>query len=100
MRAACSGSLRIAESASILMVSGFLLARSLTVSSPVCGLIAVMVAAIWRKLPEKTQRELVRRVFTHVTQENKRKNLIGEGFEDTIAALLKRVPGIARAYDI
>jgi len=40
------------ESASILTVSGFFVARSLTVISPVCGSIAVMVAAIWRKDPE------------------------------------------------
>src|ERR1039458_30027 len=48
MRAAVSGSLRMVESASILMVRAFLVARSLTVISPVCGLIAVTVAAIWR----------------------------------------------------
>src|SRR5260370_42397374 len=50
MRAACSGSLRMVESASTLIVSGFLVARSLTVNSPVWGLIAVTEAAIWRKV--------------------------------------------------
>src|ERR1035441_8195643 len=52
MRAAVSGSLRMVESASILMVRAFLVARSLTVISAVCGLIAVTVAAIWRKVPK------------------------------------------------
>lgn len=44
--------------------------------------------------------ELSRRVRAHVSQENKRKNLVGEGFEDTLAALLQRIPGIAEKYSI
>ena len=31
---------------------------------------------------------LTRRIHTHLSQENKRKNLVGEGFEDVIAAIL------------
>src|ERR1035441_2896285 len=51
-RAIISGSLRMVESASTLTVSDFFVARSLTVISPIWGLIAVMVAAIWRKVPK------------------------------------------------
>src|ERR1035441_10346518 len=54
MRAVWSASLRMVESASTLMVSGFLVARSLTIISPVWRLIAVTVAAIWRKDPKAT----------------------------------------------
>lgn len=44
-------------------------------------------AAAWRLLTE--------RVRAHLTQENKRKNLVGEGFEDTLAAIIARIPGDA-----
>jgi hypothetical protein len=40
--------------------------------------------------PEETWRELVQRVRQHVTLENKRKNLVGEGFEDVIASIITR----------
>lgn len=36
---------------------------------------------------------LAQRIHTHVGQENKRKNLLGEGFEDTLAAIIERLPG-------
>lgn len=39
---------------------------------------------------EEKWRELVQRVRHHVTLENKRKNLVGEGFEDVIAAVIGR----------
>lgn len=39
-------------------------------------------------------------VRLHVGQENKRKNLVGEGFEDTLAAILSRMPAITSAHDI
>jgi hypothetical protein len=39
---------------------------------------------------EEKWRELVQRVRQHVTLENKRKNLVGEGFEDVIAAIVSR----------
>jgi hypothetical protein len=38
-------------------------------------------------------RRLTQRIRTYFSQENKRKNLVGEGFEDVLAALLQRVPG-------
>lgn len=37
-------------------------------------------------------RLLIERVRAHLTQENKRKNLVGEGFEDTLAAIVSRIP--------
>lgn len=43
---------------------------------------------------------LLERINAHVTKENKRKNLVGEGFEDTLAAILRRIPSIAEDYDI
>ncbi|MCG5450781.1 hypothetical protein [Micromonospora hortensis] len=50
--------------------------------------------------PAAAQRELSERIMAYLTQENKRKNLIGEGFEDTLAAILRRVPGISDTYTI
>jgi hypothetical protein len=42
--------------------------------------------------PEEEFRQLTRRIYVYVTQENKRKNLVGEGFEDVIAAVIRRLP--------
>lgn len=39
---------------------------------------------------------LIQRVRTSFAQENKRKNLLGEGFEDVLAALIDRLPGGAK----
>ena len=50
--------------------------------------------------PPEVLRELTERIQSHVGQENKRKNLVGEGFEDTVAALLRRVPGVADRHDV
>jgi hypothetical protein len=50
--------------------------------------------------PAEVMRQLVEDVTTHLMKENKRKNLLGEGFEDTLAAILRRVPEIDSAYDI
>lgn len=50
--------------------------------------------------PETVLRDLTERIRAHVTQENKRKNLLGEGFEDTVAALLRRIPAISEKYEI
>ncbi|OBF85003.1 hypothetical protein A5791_23635 [Mycobacterium sp. 852002-51163_SCH5372311] len=50
--------------------------------------------------PEDILRDLTERIRLHVTQENKRKNLLGEGFEDTVAAILRRIPAIAEKYEI
>lgn len=45
------------------------------------------------ELDETTARLLVERVYAHFAQENKRKNLLGRGFEDTLAAIVDRLPG-------
>jgi len=45
-------------------------------------------------------RQLAERIHAHVGLENKRKNLLGEGFEDTIAAILRHIPSIDAAYSI
>ena len=42
--------------------------------------------------PQDELRTLTRRIHAYLTQENKRKNLVGEGFEDVIAAVLRRLP--------
>jgi len=50
--------------------------------------------------PPEVLRDLTERIQSHVGQENKRKNLVGEGFEDTVAALLRRVPGVSDRHDV
>lgn len=45
--------------------------------------------------PVEQLRKLTRRIYSHLTQENKRKNLVGEGFEDVLAAVMLRLPGTA-----
>lgn len=50
--------------------------------------------------PPEVLRTLTERIQAHVGQENKRKNLVGEGFEDTLAVLLRRTPGVAAASEI
>lgn len=42
--------------------------------------------------PEEEFRKLVRRIHVYMTQENKRRNLVGEGFEDVIAGVIMRLP--------
>lgn len=42
--------------------------------------------------PDEEMRRLTRRIHAYLTQENKRKNLVGEGFEDVLAAILRRLP--------
>jgi hypothetical protein len=39
-----------------------------------------------------TWRRMSERVTAYLRQENKRKNLLGEGFEDTLAAIIRRMP--------
>jgi hypothetical protein len=46
--------------------------------------------------PRQALSEVTRRVRSYFTQENKRRNLTGEGFEDCIAAILDRLPGRER----
>ncbi|WP_210884371.1 hypothetical protein [Micromonospora sp. C41] len=55
----------------------------------------------FREAPDlATLRALASSVRAYVGQENKRKNLVGEGFEDTLAAILHRIPGVASSYNI
>lgn len=42
--------------------------------------------------PAEELRTLTRRIHTYLAQENKRKNLVGEGFEDVLAAVMRRLP--------
>jgi hypothetical protein len=41
--------------------------------------------------PEEEYRNLIRRITVYMSQENKRRNLVGEGFEDVIAAVVRRL---------
>ncbi|WP_409331145.1 hypothetical protein [Trujillonella humicola] len=50
--------------------------------------------------PPEALRRLTERIQQHIGQENKRKNLVGEGFEDTIAGLLRRIPAASGLYEI
>ena len=45
------------------------------------------------EVPRETWNVLVERVREYLAQENKRKNLVGEGFEDVIAAVIRRKVG-------
>jgi hypothetical protein len=45
--------------------------------------------------PDDEFRRLTRRISTYMSQENKRRNLVGEGFEDVIAAVVTRLPSSA-----
>ena len=40
------------------------------------------------------------RIQAYMSSENKRKNLVGEGFEDTLAALLVRTPDILNSHQV
>jgi hypothetical protein len=42
--------------------------------------------------PEEEYRNLIRRITVYMNQENKRRNLVGEGFEDVIAAVCRQLP--------
>lgn len=44
-------------------------------------------------LPPAVMKRLTLRLRAYLTQENKRKNLVGEGFEDVLAFLIERLPG-------
>lgn len=54
-----------------------------------------LIAATLRIEPPDPEvaRQLVERVYTHFARENKRKNLLGRGFEDTLAAVIAQLPG-------
>ncbi len=44
-------------------------------------------------LDDDLVRDVLRRVRTHIGSENKRKNLLGRGFEDVLAGILRRLEG-------
>lgn len=46
--------------------------------------------------PAEAMRKLTQRIRTYLAQENKRKNLVGEGFEDVLAFLIGRLPGASK----
>ncbi len=46
-------------------------------------------------LPVETWRLLVQRIRQHLALENKRKNLVGEGFEDVLAQVVRRTCGLS-----
>lgn len=45
---------------------------------------------------QDAMRRLVQRIRTLLSQENKRKNLVGEGFEDVLAFIIQRLPGASK----
>lgn len=51
---------------------------------------------ISRELPATTVHGLTRRIRAHLMQENKRKNLVGEGFEDVLAYVIRHLPRAAQ----
>ncbi len=66
-------------------------------------LIGIIVAALepyWgQEPPAKVLQDLTERIYEHIRVENKRKNLVGEGFEDALAAVVARIPE-TRALDL
>lgn len=50
-------------------------------------------------LDHQTMTRLVERIRTHLNSENNRRNLTGEGFEDTLDELIGRLPG-ANGFDV
>ena len=46
-----------------------------------------------RRPPGDRVRQVMQEIQAHFAAENRRKNLLGEGFEDVIAAILTRLPG-------
>ena len=45
--------------------------------------------------PPETMKPLVEKARAYLMQENKRKNLVGEGFEDVLSAIMRRLPAAA-----
>jgi hypothetical protein len=57
------------------------------------AIIKEVLGGQFRDEPSTDQfREVTRRIYTYVSQENKRRNLVGEGFEDALAAVIGRLP--------
>lgn len=46
--------------------------------------------------PPEAMRHFTQRIRVYLSQENKRKNLVGEGFEDVLAFLIQRLPGASK----
>jgi hypothetical protein len=46
--------------------------------------------------PPEAMRRLTQRIRTYLAQENKRKNLVGEGFEDVLAMVIERLRGTSK----
>lgn len=42
--------------------------------------------------PESVWREMTKRIVAHVQNKNKRQNILGEGFEDVVKAIMDRLP--------
>src|SRR5207247_1007121 len=53
-------------------------------------------AYLTQELPADVVQRFTQRVRTHFSQENKRKNLVGEGFEDVLAFIITRLHGADR----
>jgi hypothetical protein len=49
-----------------------------------------------KPLSPEAMRRFTQRLSVYLSQENKRKNLLGEGFEDSLAFIIKRLPGAAK----
>lgn len=61
------------------------------------GIIREVLGKYWQGEPsEDDLRTLTRRISVYMTQENKRRNLVGEGFEDVLAAVLRQLPSSDR----
>lgn len=56
------------------------------------AIIKEMLSAHFQTEPTEAEyRTLASRIYAHVTQENKRKNLVGEGFEDVLGAVVRQL---------
>lgn len=56
------------------------------------ALIKEMLGSHFQTEPTEAEyRALASRIYGHVTQENKRKNLVGEGFEDVLGAVVRQL---------
>ena len=57
------------------------------------GIIKDVLGKHFQSQPSEDEyRLLTRRISVYLSQENKRRNLVGEGFEDVIAAIVQRLP--------
>lgn len=63
-------------------------------------LIGIIKEVLGRWIPaepsDEEYRRLTRRIHAYMTQENKRRNLVGEGFEDVLATVVRRLPFAAQ----